>query len=370
MGRSSVWPARPVDTVPPAALGAAGQPDPKQVLTPKGSRMAKQAGVEERVQMPLKWGWLLGLGIVLILVGMFSVAVSVVATIASVLLFGWLLLFTGAMEAVWAFHQSKWTGILLHVVNGALSVVAGFLLVKHQSGRRGPRRDAAHGHVLHDRGPLPDHHPHRDSSAAPGLAAPERRRDAVARRLHLAAVARGRRLGDRDARRDRHDLHRLVVGDRHDSPEIGGLDPALVPELCRAPEQPDLEDQRRMDQASVALASILTAWPVLSEFDKPDATKRYATVPLSPEAVERIAVECSKALLHSRGGPDGARGVGEHGGPPRHRAWRRTARRGRRLVRSCSSIRRIPLPELSPPCCKDRDGGAYVAGEGVLTLRR
>src|SRR5258705_10169285 len=91
--------------------------------------MAKQAGVEERVQMPLKWGWLLGLGIVLILVGMFSVAVSVVATIASVLLFGWLLRFTGAMEAVWAFHQSKWTGILLHVVNGALSVVAGFLLV-------------------------------------------------------------------------------------------------------------------------------------------------------------------------------------------------------------------------------------------------
>ena len=111
-------------TVLPGAEG-----DPKQVLTPKGSRMAKQAGVEERVQMPLKWGWLLGLGIVLILVGMFSVAVSVVATIASVLLFGWLLLFTGAMEAVYAFHQSKWTGILLHVVNGVLSVVAGFLLV-------------------------------------------------------------------------------------------------------------------------------------------------------------------------------------------------------------------------------------------------
>lgn len=91
--------------------------------------MANQAGVEERVQMPLKSGWLLGLGIVLILVGTFSVAVSVVATLASVLLFGWLLLFTGAMEAVYAFHQSKWTGIVLHVVNGVLSVVAGSLLV-------------------------------------------------------------------------------------------------------------------------------------------------------------------------------------------------------------------------------------------------
>jgi uncharacterized membrane protein HdeD (DUF308 family) len=50
--------------------------------------MANQAGLEERAQMPLKWGWLLGLGIVLILVGTFSVAVSVVATLASVLLFG------------------------------------------------------------------------------------------------------------------------------------------------------------------------------------------------------------------------------------------------------------------------------------------
>ena len=91
--------------------------------------MANQAEVDGLVQVPLKSGWLLALGIVLIFVGTFSVAVSVVATIASVLLFGWLLLFTGAMEAVYAFHQSKWTGILLHVVNGVLSVVAGFLLV-------------------------------------------------------------------------------------------------------------------------------------------------------------------------------------------------------------------------------------------------
>ena len=91
--------------------------------------MANQAGVGDLVQVPLKSGWLLGLGIVLILVGTFSVAVSVVATLASVLLFGWLLLFTGAIEAGYAFHQSKWTGILLHVVNGVLSVVAGFLLV-------------------------------------------------------------------------------------------------------------------------------------------------------------------------------------------------------------------------------------------------
>lgn len=91
--------------------------------------MANEARVEGLVHLPLKWRWLLALGIVLILVGTFSVAVSVVATLASVLLFGWLLLFTGAIEAGYAFRHSKWSGILLHVVNGVLSVVAGFLLV-------------------------------------------------------------------------------------------------------------------------------------------------------------------------------------------------------------------------------------------------
>jgi uncharacterized membrane protein HdeD (DUF308 family) len=91
--------------------------------------MANRAGVAAVVHMPVKWGWLLALGIVLIVVGTFSVVVSVVATLATVLLFGWLLLFTGAMESVYAFHQSKWSGILLHVVNGVLAIVAGFLLV-------------------------------------------------------------------------------------------------------------------------------------------------------------------------------------------------------------------------------------------------
>ncbi|HKW93408.1 MAG TPA: DUF308 domain-containing protein [Methylomirabilota bacterium] len=91
--------------------------------------MANEAPVGTLVHVPLKSGWLLALGIVLIVVGTFSVVVSMVATLASVLLFGWLLLFTGAVEAGYAFRQAKWSGILLHVVNGVLSLVAGFLLV-------------------------------------------------------------------------------------------------------------------------------------------------------------------------------------------------------------------------------------------------
>jgi len=76
-------------------------------------------------------GWLLGLGIVLILVGTLALGAAVLATLASVLFFGWLLLIAGAIEVGYAFRQPKWGGVGLHVVNGVLGVVAGFILVLH-----------------------------------------------------------------------------------------------------------------------------------------------------------------------------------------------------------------------------------------------
>jgi len=76
-------------------------------------------------------GWLLGLGIVLILAGTLALGAAVLATIASVLFFGWVLLIAGAIEVGYAFSQPKWGGVILHVVNGVLGVVAGFILVLH-----------------------------------------------------------------------------------------------------------------------------------------------------------------------------------------------------------------------------------------------
>ena len=76
-------------------------------------------------------GWLLGLGIVLILVGTLALGAAVFATIASVIFFGWLLLVAGAIEVGYAFSQPKWGGLILHVVNGVLGLVAGFILVLH-----------------------------------------------------------------------------------------------------------------------------------------------------------------------------------------------------------------------------------------------
>ena len=93
--------------------------------------MAIRGAVARPGQLPLKWRSLLALGIILIVAGTAALVASFVATLASVLSFGWLLLATGVMETVYAFRQSRWTGALLHVVNGALSMVVGFLLLAH-----------------------------------------------------------------------------------------------------------------------------------------------------------------------------------------------------------------------------------------------
>jgi len=75
------------------------------------------------------WGWFLALGIALVIFGAIALGSSVLATLASVLFFGWLLIFAGALEAVQAFWQRQWGGLFLHLLGGILSVVVGFILV-------------------------------------------------------------------------------------------------------------------------------------------------------------------------------------------------------------------------------------------------
>ncbi len=91
--------------------------------------MASGISLLEQGQLPVRWKPLLTLGIVLIVFGTLALAASFVTTLVSVLAFGWLLLVTGAMETVYAFRKARWAGTILHVLNGALSLVAGFLLI-------------------------------------------------------------------------------------------------------------------------------------------------------------------------------------------------------------------------------------------------
>jgi uncharacterized membrane protein HdeD (DUF308 family) len=77
------------------------------------------------------WGWFLVLGIALIVLGTFALAWSALTTFASVFLFGWLLLVTGAMEVVSAVWTRRWTGFFLHLLAGVLDGIIGLLIVTH-----------------------------------------------------------------------------------------------------------------------------------------------------------------------------------------------------------------------------------------------
>ena len=74
-------------------------------------------------------GWFLTLGIILIVFGTIALGSSVFVTMASVFFFGWLLLLMGIIEAVQAFWQRKWGGLLLHLLSDILTGVVGLILV-------------------------------------------------------------------------------------------------------------------------------------------------------------------------------------------------------------------------------------------------
>ena len=78
-----------------------------------------------------KWGWFLALGILLVLLGTIALVIMPAATIATVLVLGWLMVFSGVFEAIHAFQVRGWRGVLLHLVGGLLGVVVGLLIVTH-----------------------------------------------------------------------------------------------------------------------------------------------------------------------------------------------------------------------------------------------
>jgi uncharacterized membrane protein HdeD (DUF308 family) len=80
-------------------------------------------------EMIHNWGWFLVFGIVLLLLGIAAIARSVAATVASMVFFGWLLLFAGIIEFVQAFMVGRSAGIFLHILIALLFGITGALMV-------------------------------------------------------------------------------------------------------------------------------------------------------------------------------------------------------------------------------------------------
>lgn len=81
-------------------------------------------------ELKKNWGWLLGLGILLIVLGSIAIGRAFLVTLASMVFFGWLLLIAGVAEAVYAFWRERsWSGFFLDLLTGVLYAVVGFVLV-------------------------------------------------------------------------------------------------------------------------------------------------------------------------------------------------------------------------------------------------
>jgi uncharacterized membrane protein HdeD (DUF308 family) len=78
-----------------------------------------------------KWRWFLALGIALIVLGIIALSVMPAATLATVMILGWLLVFSGVVEAAHGFHVRGWGGMFLHLAGGILGVLIGLLIVTH-----------------------------------------------------------------------------------------------------------------------------------------------------------------------------------------------------------------------------------------------
>jgi uncharacterized membrane protein HdeD (DUF308 family) len=75
------------------------------------------------------WGWLLAFGILLIIAGVVALSSWVFAAVATSLVLGWLLIAGGAFQLIGAFMYRQYGGFWAELLFGALTALAGLLLV-------------------------------------------------------------------------------------------------------------------------------------------------------------------------------------------------------------------------------------------------
>jgi len=75
------------------------------------------------------WGWFLVFGIMLVLLGAAAVVRSFRATIATMLFFGWLLIFASAIAITQSVMVGHWAGFFHHLFAAILFGIVGLLLV-------------------------------------------------------------------------------------------------------------------------------------------------------------------------------------------------------------------------------------------------
>jgi uncharacterized membrane protein HdeD (DUF308 family) len=91
-----------------------------------GTGNAPQIG-SEMAPLRAKWGWIVALGVVYIIAGFIALGSIVMATVASVLIVGVMMIVAGVAEVINAFQVKSWGKFLLWALLGVLYIVAGFV---------------------------------------------------------------------------------------------------------------------------------------------------------------------------------------------------------------------------------------------------
>src|SRR6516162_1898340 len=74
-----------------------------------------------------KWGWIVALGIVYVIAGFIALGSVAMATVASVLVVGTMMIVAGIAEVINAFQVKSWGKFLLWALLGVLYIIAGFV---------------------------------------------------------------------------------------------------------------------------------------------------------------------------------------------------------------------------------------------------
>jgi len=74
-------------------------------------------------------GWIIFVGIAMLVTGTAAVIYNSTATVASVVAFGWLLMLAGVVEVLQAFQVRTWSGFFLYLLDGIIRAAVGTMLV-------------------------------------------------------------------------------------------------------------------------------------------------------------------------------------------------------------------------------------------------
>lgn len=84
--------------------------------------------IPDYMQLREKWGRLAQLGTAEVILGIVALSTMHVSVAAAVMLFGWILVVSGILEAVQAFQFRKPLGFFLHIIAGIAAIPIGLLM--------------------------------------------------------------------------------------------------------------------------------------------------------------------------------------------------------------------------------------------------